>query len=106
MPFIKTFSVVAAGCSFILLASLAAELPVPPETEKIPVIEKIHGVDITDNYRWLEDQNSAQTRAWIAAQQKYTQDFFAALPERAKIRSQLEKFERIESRPDLQVANG
>ena len=33
-----------------------------------PVTETIHGVTITDPYRWLEDQNAPATREWLDAQ--------------------------------------
>ncbi len=74
-----------------------AQMPGPPSAARIPVTETIHGVAITDNYRWLEEQNSPQTRAWIAGEQKYTNAFFATLPSREQIRASLSKIERVES---------
>lgn len=44
----------------------------PPLTKIEPVTDTLHGVEIVDNYRWLEDQDSPETRAWIKAQQEYT----------------------------------
>ena len=52
-------------------------LPPPPPTEVKPVTETIHGVTVTDPYRWLEDGQSPPTRAWIAAQMKYTEDYLS-----------------------------
>ena len=49
-------------------------LPPPPATEAKPVTETIHGVTLTDPYRWLEDPKSPETRAWIAEQMKYTEE--------------------------------
>jgi len=43
--------------------------------------ESLHGVDITDAYRWLEDQTSPETRAWIATQNAYTDRLLASRPE-------------------------
>src|SRR5262252_8836463 len=68
------------------LAPGSAPLPPPPSAHVDSVAETIHGVTITDNYRWLEDQNSPATRAWIAAEQKYTAEFFNSLAQRANIR--------------------
>jgi prolyl oligopeptidase len=39
-----------------------------PTSNIQPVTDILHGVEITDNYRWLEVGNSAQTKAWVAEQ--------------------------------------
>jgi prolyl oligopeptidase len=88
------------------LAPGSAPLPPPPKAHVDSVAETIHGVTITDNYRWLEDQNSPATRAWIAAEQKYTAEFFSSLPQRANIRESLAKLERIETRSVPVAASG
>jgi len=46
--------------------------PAPPAAVAGDTKETIHGVVVSDPYQWLEDSASAQTRAWIGAQQKYT----------------------------------
>ena len=51
----------AAGFALLVQAQ-------PPKTKVVPVTETMHGVSITDPYRWLEDQGSPQTRAWIDAE--------------------------------------
>ena len=38
-----------------------------PETKKGDVVETYHGTQIADPYRWLEDDNSAETKAWVEA---------------------------------------
>lgn len=70
----------------------------PPKTKVQPVTENIHGASITDPYRWLEDQNSPETRAWIDAQMKYTESVLAKAPGRQRIREMVTavlKTERI-----------
>ena len=47
--------------------------PPPPETAREAVVDTLHGVVFTDPYRWLEDQESPQTRAWIAEQNAYAE---------------------------------
>jgi prolyl oligopeptidase len=47
----------------------------PPVTRQDNVRDVIHGVEVPDPYRWLEDGNSAETRTWIAAQEEYTATF-------------------------------
>lgn len=44
--------------------------------------ETLHGVKITDPYRWLEDQNSPRTRAWVEGQNKRARAYLDALPGR------------------------
>jgi prolyl oligopeptidase len=69
----------------------------PPDTPARPVTNNYHGVEITDSYRWLEDQNSPETRAWIDAQNAYTQKQLSAYPGRAALHSQIEKVMKIDS---------
>jgi prolyl oligopeptidase len=47
------------------------------------VKEVIHGVEIVDPYRWLEDQDSQETRNWIVAENAYTHSLLDGLPTRA-----------------------
>src|SRR5260370_421647 len=62
-----------------------------------PVTDVIHGVAITDPYRWLEDQNSPRTRAWIETQCSYTRTYFASVPARAAIRDRVTELLSIPS---------
>ena len=64
---------------------------VPPRTQAEPVIETLHGVEITDPYRWLEDQSSPRTRAWIEEQTAYTRAYLEAIPGREQIRDRVKE---------------
>jgi prolyl oligopeptidase len=68
---------------------MAHAFVVPPPTPVEPVIEILHGVEITDPYRWLEDQNSPRTRKWLEEQAAYTRAYFDAIPDRERIRTQV-----------------
>lgn len=61
----------------------------PPPTRREEVTETLHGVKIVDPYRWLEDQNSPETRAWIEAQNDYTRSQLQGLPGREKMAKQI-----------------
>jgi prolyl oligopeptidase len=77
---------------FAAAAAFAAPLRTPvPKTRTDDVTETIHGVTIRDPYRWLEDQRSPETRAWIDAQNAYTRSVLDALPGRAAISRRLEE---------------
>jgi prolyl oligopeptidase len=72
-------------------------LPAPPPTEKHPVTDDYHGVQVTDDYRWLEDKNSPATRAWIAAQNQYTDEYLKQVKDRSEIAAALTKLERVDT---------
>ena len=57
----------------------------PPPTPVEPVTEVLHGVEVTDPYRWLEEQNSPRTRAWLEEQTRYTREYLRAIPGREQI---------------------
>jgi prolyl oligopeptidase len=69
-----------------------------PETRKdTTVVDDYFGVRVPDPYRWLEDDNSAETAAWVDAQNAVTFAHLSTLPDRERIRerlTQLYDFER------------
>ena len=65
---------------------MAHTVDAPPPTTVEPVTEVLHGIEITDSYRWLEDQNSPRTRKWLEEQAAYTRAYFEAIPDRERIR--------------------
>lgn len=54
-----------------------------PATDRQDLVEELHGHRIADPYRWLEDPDSEATRAWVEAQNAWTAEHLAGLPERA-----------------------
>lgn len=57
-----------------------------PMTRTEPVKDNYHGIEVIDPYRWLEDQHSPATRAWIDAQNKHTQALLDAWPQREQLK--------------------
>ncbi|UCE27496.1 MAG: hypothetical protein JSW52_01720, partial [Candidatus Coatesbacteria bacterium] len=53
-----------------------------PETPKVPVTETIHGVDVVDDYRWLEDGDDPEVLEWEKAQAEIARSLIDALPQR------------------------
>ena len=51
--------------------------------------EEWHGTKVVDNYRWLEDRNSAETRKWVAEETAYTRAVLDAVPGREEIRKRV-----------------
>jgi prolyl oligopeptidase len=68
----------------------------PPKTQVNEVKEVIQGVEISDPYRWLEDQNSSETRSWIDTQNAYTDSQLAKLPGREELKQRLSAFIKID----------
>ncbi|MCY3997849.1 MAG: prolyl oligopeptidase family serine peptidase [Flavobacteriaceae bacterium] len=62
-----------------------------PETEKIPVVDTYFDTQITDNYRWLEDDLSSETAQWVEQQNKTTFGFLEKIPYRNQIQQKLEQ---------------
>jgi prolyl oligopeptidase len=52
-------------------------------------VDDYHGTKVADPYRWLEDVDSPETRAWVQAENKLTFGYLASIPERAAIRKRL-----------------
>lgn len=60
-----------------------------PDTRKDPVTDVYHGVAVVDAYRWLEDDNSKETKEWVEAQNKVTFGYLEAIPQREAISNRL-----------------
>src|SRR5437870_1869599 len=79
-------------------APLLADTPKNyPPTRKDNVREVLHSVEIVDPYRWLEDQDRPETRAWIDAQIAYTRAALDPLPGRAALKNRLAELLRVDS---------
>jgi len=72
-------------------------MTLPPPSSVEPVTEVLHGVRLTDPYRWLEDQNSAQTRTWLKEQTTYTRAYVNAVPNRDRIRERVQELLSVPS---------
>jgi prolyl oligopeptidase len=60
-----------------------------PVAKKVDQTDDYHGTTVADPYRWLEDANSAETKAWVDAENKVTQSYLAQIPQREAIRQRL-----------------
>ncbi|MFP9100188.1 prolyl oligopeptidase family serine peptidase [Flavobacterium sp. RHBU_24] len=69
-----------------------------PETRKDNTVDTYFGTPVPDPYRWLEDDRSAETAAWVTAQNAVTDAYLAQIPFRDAIKKRLEElwnYERI-----------
>ncbi len=83
-----------AGCAGLSPKVAAVESSRPlvyPKTHKVDQLDDYHGVKVADPYRWLEDDNSAETAAWVEAQNKVTFAYLEDIPARKTINKRLTK---------------
>ena len=72
------------GAGVFALAAMrvtAQSIPTPPPALEDKTTDTIHGVQVADPYRWLEDSKSPQSSAWITAEQAYTASLLTGRPE-------------------------
>jgi len=74
-----------AGCAYF---SSILKYPATPRVDQVDVY---HGVPVEDPYRWLEDDNSIQTKAWVEAQNRVTFSYLRRIPQRGAIKQRLTK---------------
>ncbi len=81
---------VFAAVGFLIAGASSVSAQVRyPETKVEHVTDSYHGTRIVDPYRWLEDQESEDTRAWIGSQNDFTTEILAGVPGRALIAARL-----------------
>ena len=86
---VGTAALVLAGCCVVPSgAPPRASYPVTRTTNQV---DDYHGVAVADPYRWLEDDNSPETKAWVAAENRVTFDYLARLPELPAIKQRLKQ---------------
>lgn len=82
------FWLMTALAAVMLPPTAAAQIPYP-ESKVDPVSDTLHGTDIVDPYRWLEDQEAPDTRAWIDTQNSFREQLMSDLPGRQAIAGRL-----------------
>src|SRR5437764_13861180 len=74
---------------FTSAAPIGAQTLQYPAARKSDVVDDSHGIKVPDPYRWLEDPDSPESRAWIAAENALTTAFLESIPARERIRRRL-----------------
>ena len=98
--------IISAFCAMMILTSCQVEsnkrtITVNyPKTEKQPVVDTYFNTEVTDNYRWLEDDRSQETEAWVKAENEVTFNYLDQIPYRDQIKNRLKtlwNYEKIGS---------
>jgi prolyl oligopeptidase len=101
------WAIVALG--FALVTASARATPgapsCPPVTGTDSVVDVLHGVRIPDPYRWLEDQQSPATRAWIEAEDRCTFAALGRLPGRKELSERLAQLMSVDT-TETPIARG
>ena len=87
MDHIRKLSVLTAATA-LLVGCTQAPL-VYPQAHKVDQVDTYHGVEVADPYRWLEDPDAPDTRAWIEAQNELTFGYLEQIPSRRRINTRL-----------------
>lgn len=91
------FVVIAASLLLPATQAQKATPKCPPTTRTDSVVDNYFGTKIVDPYRWLEDQNSPETRAWIQAEDACTDAVLGKLPGREGISTRLGQLMKVDS---------
>lgn len=75
--------------SAFLTVSVPAQKFDYPKPRRGDQVDDYHGVKVADPYRWMEDTESAETTAWIEAENKLTNSYLSTIPQREGIKKRL-----------------
>ncbi len=78
---------ILASAAFTVLVTPAvfSQAPQYPTAHKIDHVDTYHGISVPDPYRWLEDDNSPETSAWIQAENNITFPYLERIPFRKQL---------------------
>jgi prolyl oligopeptidase len=87
----RWFRVATAVCAVCIGTAVAAQQLQYPETRKGEQVDTYYGVEVPDPYRWLEDDNSAETAAWVDAENKVTFSYLDQIPYRKQLHARVKQ---------------
>jgi prolyl oligopeptidase len=96
----------ASGLIFLLCLTAAGQtihgrggitLPAPPQAQAAPVKDNYFGTTVVDNYRWLENATSPETKAFIDQENAYTEQYLKQAHIRSQVADDLDALEHVTS---------
>ncbi len=76
-------------CTFLASTAAAQSNLEYPKPRRGNQVDEYHGTKVADPYRWMEDTESTETRAWIDAENKLTNTYLSTIPQREKLKNRL-----------------
>ena len=87
----RTRLAAAFGAALLASTALLAQTFQYPATKKGDQVDVYHGTRVPDPYRWLEDDMSPQTAAWVEAENKITFPYLEAIPFRQQLQDRVKE---------------
>jgi prolyl oligopeptidase len=85
----RIFFVVLFSMAIFYSCKKGPEKPEYPETKKVDTVDVYYGTEVSDPYRWLEDDQSEETKEWVKKQVAVTNNYLEKIPFRDKIEQRL-----------------
>ena len=87
----RLYALISLCCVFGASIATAGDRMKYPQTKTIDQVDDLHGVKVADPYRWLETdaRQSTEVEQWVAAENKVTNEYLDAIPQREPIRKRL-----------------
>ena len=84
-------------CAVLAASVVALAQPLQyPTTKKVDHTDAYHGTKVADPYRWLEDDTSAETAAWVEAENKVTFPYLERIPFRQQFQDRVKALSNYE----------
>ncbi len=87
----RKYNFALLGGLTVAAATLVAQPLQYPTAKKVDQVDVYHGVRVPDPYRWLEDDNSAETAAWVEAENKITFPYLERIPYRQQLQARVKE---------------
>jgi prolyl oligopeptidase len=71
--------------------------PRHPPTRSEQVVETLHGVEVADPYRWLEEEKAPEVQAWMDAQDAYARQFLSGIEGRQSLKQRFTELFYVEA---------
>ncbi len=94
-PFTHLLPLLAGVCAIAGCAHLMSSIHYPP-TRKVDQTDNYHGTQVADPYRWLEDDNAEETKAWVTAQNEVTFRYLGQIPQRQELKERITRLWNFE----------